>query len=121
MSALLEQEPNLDAVFAGNDQMALGALGILHQKGYRVPEDVAIVGYDNIPESAHFWPPLTTMYQQLVEAGHLAVNKLHELIEAKRNHKTPTEPLIHWLIPKLVVRTSSSLDYCPEAPVAGPP
>ncbi len=121
MSALLTQEPNLDAVFAGNDQMALGALGLLHQKGYRVPEDVAIVGFDNIPESAHFWPPLTTVYQQLIEVGRLAVRKLHNLIEAKRKNESHAEPLIHLLIPELVVRASSSLVDASPASVAGPP
>ncbi len=50
-------------------RLRLGALGVAHQAGRRVPEDLAIVGFDNMPESEFFWPPLTTVYQQLSEVG----------------------------------------------------
>ena len=49
MRVLLEQAPDIDAVFASNDQIALGAMGIAHQVGRLVPQDLAIVGFDNIP------------------------------------------------------------------------
>jgi LacI family transcriptional regulator len=110
MRALLAQTPDIDAVFASSDQIALGALGIVHQLGRRVPQELAIVGFDNIPESAFFWPPLTTIYQQLVDVGSIAVNTLHEMISARRLEREPMQPLSTTLKPELVVRASSFED-----------
>lgn len=107
MQALLDREPQLDAVFACSDQIALGALGVAHRLGRRIPQDIAIVGFDNIPESAHFWPPLTTIYQHLVDIGSLAVEHLHRMIEAKRNSETDGEPVAISQVPELVIRESS--------------
>jgi len=107
MRALLAQQPDIDAVFVCSDQMALGALGVAHQLGRRIPQDLAIVGFDNIPESAFFWPSLTTVYQQLVDVGCIAVKTLHELIETKRKGKQDIEPAATVLTPELVVRASS--------------
>ena len=84
MRQLLAHCPEIDAVFACNDQMALGALRIAHVAGRRVPDDLAIVGFDNTPESAYYWPSLTTVYQPLVEAGQLAVRELHTMIQERR-------------------------------------
>jgi LacI family transcriptional regulator len=109
MRTLLEQVSDIDAVFACNDQIALGALGIAHQLCRRVPQDLAIVGFDNTPESAFFWPPLTTIYQQLVNVGRIAVKNLHEMIVARRLEKEPLQPLSTILKPELVVRASSSI------------
>jgi LacI family transcriptional regulator len=108
MLALLAQAPDIDAVFAGNDQIALGALGIAHHQGWRVPEEIAIVGFDNIPEAAFFWPSLTTIYQQLVDVGRIAVRNLHEMISARRSEGEPLRPLSTILKPELIVRASSS-------------
>ena len=58
MRTLLLQEPDIDAVFASSDQIALGALGTLHRLGRRVPQDVAIAGFDNTPEFGVFLAPL---------------------------------------------------------------
>jgi len=107
MRKLLARHPDLDAVFACNDQMALGALGVAHELGRRIPQDIAIVGFDNIPESAHFWPSLTTVQQQLVDAGCTAVQVLQKLIEAKRQDRDHAEPLSTLLPTQLVVRASS--------------
>ena len=107
MRELLERQPDIDAVFACNDQMALGALGVAHQLGRRIPQDLAIVGFDNTPESAFFWPPLTTVYQQLVDAGCIAVQTLHKLIEARRQDKDEIESAATILAPELVIRASS--------------
>ena len=73
----------MDAVFAGNDQMALGVLRAAHLAGRRVPDDLAVAGFDNIPESAYFWPPLTTVNQNLKAVGGEAVRALNELIDAR--------------------------------------
>jgi LacI family transcriptional regulator len=107
MRKLLEQQPDVDAVFVCNDQMALGALGVAHQLGRRIPQDLAIVGFDNTPESAFFWPPLTTVYQQLVDAGCIAVQTLHKLIEARRQGEDKSEPAATIFTPELVIRASS--------------
>ena len=106
---LLNQEPDIDAVFASSDQIALGALGTAHRLGRQIPQDLAIVGFDNIPESACFWPPLTTVYQQLIDVGRIAVQTLHRMIEANRQLKTPDEATVTLVKPELIVRASSLL------------
>ena len=107
MRILLNQEPEIDAVFACSDQIALGALGTAHQLGRRVPEEIAIVGFDSIPESACFWPPLTTVYQQLIEVGRIAVQNLQKMIESNRQFEAPIETTTTLIQPKLIVRASS--------------
>jgi LacI family transcriptional regulator len=107
---LLAQNPGLDAVFASNDQMALGVLYAAHRLGRRVPEDLSVVGVDNIPESAHFWPPLTTVRQRLQEAGAQAVLELDQMIQAAgrppENQDGPI-PNVTLLEPELIIRESS--------------
>lgn len=109
MQKLLTQQPDIDAVFACNDQMALGALRVAYMSGRRVPQDLAIVGFDNTPESACYWPPLTTVYQHLLDVGRAAVQVLHEIIEARREGKDEVEPAVTMLLPELVIRESSLL------------
>jgi len=105
---LLEQRPDIDSVFAGNDQMALGALGVMHSLGRNIPGDIAIVGFDDVPEAGFYWPPLTTVYQQLTEIGRIAVQMLHKLIKARRQGQDDAEPSTILLTPQLVVRASSA-------------
>jgi LacI family transcriptional regulator len=107
MQQLLKQMPELDAVFASSDQIALGALGAIYQSGRRVPQDVAVVGFDNAPESAFYWPPLTTVYQKLVNVGHIAVQNLHQMIEAHRQQRGYVEAALTLIEPELIVRASS--------------
>ena len=57
------------AIFAANDQMALGLMHAIRDAGLDVPGDISIVGFDDIPDAAHFWPPLTTVRQDFVEIG----------------------------------------------------
>ena len=66
---MLEVCPDIDAIFASNDQMALGVLHAAHRLGRRVPDELSVVGVDNIAEASHFWPPLTTVHQPLGDAG----------------------------------------------------
>ncbi len=107
MQQLLRQAPDLDAVYACSDQIALGALGAIHRSDRRVPQDVAIVGFDNMPESAFFWPPLTTVYQKLGQVGRIAVQKLHQMIEARREQKEAAPAVVTTVEPELIVRASS--------------
>ncbi len=58
---VLARMPEVTAIFAANDHLALGILRALHERGRRVPEDVSVVGFDDVPESAYFIPPLTTI------------------------------------------------------------
>jgi LacI family transcriptional regulator len=89
--------------------MALGVLRAAHQLGRRVPEDLAVVGFDNIPESAYFWPSLTTVRQHLLEGGSLAVQELHRMIEAQQqDEEILSQPAI-LLQPELIVRESSGV------------
>lgn len=72
----LARDPGVTAVVAANDQMALGVLRAFHEAGRRVPEDVSVVGFDDIPEAASFWPPLTTVHQDFEDVGRRAVAML---------------------------------------------
>jgi LacI family transcriptional regulator len=107
LRTLLAQEPDIDAVFVSSDQMAVGALGVAHRTGRKIPRDLAIVGFDDTPESAFYWPPLTTIHQHLIDAGCLAVKSLDQIIEAKRKNQGNLKPATRLLQPELVVRTSS--------------
>ena len=84
-------------------------MGIAHQLGLRLPQDLAIVGFDNTPEAAFFWPPLTTMYQQLIDVGRIAVKNLHEIIISRQTQNEALPPSLTRLKPELIVRASSSL------------
>lgn len=92
---------DFSAVFASNDQMALGFMHACRDNGLRIPEDVSVVGFDDIPEAAHFAPPLTTVRQNFVEIGRRAVALLlGELQGAQPPHEL--------VVPELVVRQSTA-------------
>jgi DNA-binding LacI/PurR family transcriptional regulator len=105
--SLLDQNPEIDAVFISNDQMALGALQAARRLGLKVPEDLGIVGFDDIPEAAYFYPSLTTVRQDTQKLGALAVQQLHTLIQAEQRDES-LEPEIAWVKPRLIVRKSSA-------------
>jgi DNA-binding LacI/PurR family transcriptional regulator len=68
------------AVFSSNDQMALGLIHAFREAGLEVPRDVSVAGFDDIPESAHFWPPLTTVRQDFAQLGKRCVAMLVDAI-----------------------------------------
>ena len=105
---LLEQHPNVEAVFFGNDQMALGGIRAAHQLGLRIPEDVAIIGFDDIPESAYFCPPLSTVRQPIFDLGAHAVRELTRRIEASQLGDVGVQPRASLIKPQLVIRESST-------------
>lgn len=78
---LLAQKTEFTALVVGNDQMALGAIHALRKHGLRVPEDVSIVGFDDLPETAYFSPPLTTVRQNFAALGEQSVEYLLSLID----------------------------------------
>ncbi len=103
---LLEQYPEMDAVFVGNDQMALSVLREANRRNIAVPEDLAIVGFDNMPESAYFCPSLSTVSQDLQLIGETAVRMLVTMIQtAQQNAPIKTEA--SFITPELIVRESS--------------
>ena len=107
---LLAQCPDIDAVFASNDNLALGVLHAAHRLGRRVPEDLSVVGVDNTPDAAHFWPPLTTVRQRLRESGALVVQQLDGMIQQaqlSRGGPDMAPPAVALLQPELIVRESS--------------
>ncbi len=99
---LLESKVEFTALVVGNDQMALGAMRALHEHGIRIPEDVSIVGFDDIPEAAYFEPPLTTIRQDFGGLGEQSVEYLVSLID-------DPETSLHQRVlhPHLVVREST--------------
>lgn len=99
---LVQKYPQMNALFSSNDQMALGALHYCHTNGIRVPEDLAIVGFDDLTEAAYFTPALTTVTHPLREMGNLAVKTLLAQIDGN------TEPEnVVTLQTELVVRAST--------------
>ena len=71
---------HVTAIFAFNDQMAIGAIGALQRAGRRVPEDVSVVGFDDIPQAAAIFPALTTIAQPIAEMGTMGVRLLLDRI-----------------------------------------
>jgi LacI family transcriptional regulator len=104
---LMAQYPAMDAAFVANDQMALSAMQFACRHGIRIPEQLGVVGFDNIPESPYFWPPLTTVQQDQYNLGKIAVEETIRLIEAGRQGETQPEPKTILLTPNLAVRQSS--------------
>ncbi|GAA3862175.1 LacI family DNA-binding transcriptional regulator [Leifsonia kafniensis] len=99
----LGARPEVTAIFAANDQMALGVLRALHELGRAVPESVSVVGFDDTEEASSFWPPLTTVHQDFSEVGRLCIAALLHEIETT-SHETGTT-----IVPtRLVVRESTA-------------
>jgi DNA-binding LacI/PurR family transcriptional regulator len=98
----LMNREHFTAVFCSNDQMALGLLHAFREAGLRVPADVSVVGFDDIPEAAHFWPPLTTIRQDFAEIGRRAIGSLLTALtgeDAGASHEA--------IRPQLVLRSST--------------
>ncbi|KFG10286.1 MULTISPECIES: LacI family DNA-binding transcriptional regulator [Streptomyces] len=109
----IAEQADCTAVFVANDQMALGLLRALDERGRRVPEDVSVVGFDDIPEAASFLPPLTTVHQDFAEVGRLCVrgvlSKMREgAEEGTAGHGTT-------LVPTRLVRRRSTAPAPPPA------
>jgi DNA-binding LacI/PurR family transcriptional regulator len=98
----IADDTSVSAVFVANDTMALGLLRSMHQRVRRVPEDISVVGFDNVPEAAYLWPALTTVNQELDELGQRAVDLT---LRAIGGEPDPREDLI---TPTLLVRGSTA-------------
>ena len=103
MHAILRTDQPPSAVFACNDLMAIGALRAAHETGVRVPDELSIVGFDDIELSGYTSPPLTTVAQPKDHIGALAVDMLLERVSRRRQ-----EPRKVVLQPELRVRASTA-------------
>jgi LacI family transcriptional regulator len=102
MRQLLEAKPS--AVFVSSDSMAIGALKALHEVGLSVPEDMALVGFDNIPLAAVMQPPLTTIRQPIERLGALAVDVLISMLQGPPDPGASAQRIV--LPTELVIRQS---------------
>jgi DNA-binding LacI/PurR family transcriptional regulator len=94
--------PACTAIFAANDQMALGLIHGFAERGIRVPDDISVVGFDDLPEAKHFLPPLTTVRQDFRALGERTVEVLRAVLEGRELDRRST------FAPLLIVRQSSS-------------
>jgi DNA-binding LacI/PurR family transcriptional regulator len=101
MRQLLDDDPHLDAVFVASDLMADGALKALRQAGRRVPDDIAVIGFDDIARAQYSDPPLTTVRQPIMEIGRQMARQLLRLVAGEEIEQTMTLPT------ELVVRQSA--------------
>lgn len=102
MNALLQSRAPFTAVISGNDQMAYGARLALHRAALRVPEDISLVGFDDLPHSAFTLPPLTTVHQSVYEMGAMAAKAMLSML----NGSQPSKAVV---AAELVVRESTRL------------
>jgi LacI family transcriptional regulator len=98
----LPQPPT--AIFAANDEMAMGAIDAIRSRGFRVPHDLSVIGFDDLPTARHVHPPLTTIKQPIAEMSARAMTELIALIEGKTRPAQKTRILFQ---PELVVRHST--------------
>lgn len=96
-------EPDVTAVFVGNDPMALGLLRVLHEQGHSVPAAMSVVGFDDIPETEYFTPPLTTVRQDFLQLGRSSFDLL--LSEIARGSRSSARVTV---APELIVRDSTA-------------
>lgn len=98
---LCQRHTPFDGIFACSDLLAMTSINSLREKNYRVPDDIKVVGYDDIELARYFHPPLTTIRQSIVQAGNVLVETLLKLIE----NQDKEEPRL--LTTELIVRASS--------------
>ena len=111
LAARMRAGEPVTAVFAANDQMALGLLAALHEEGLSVPRDVSLVGFDDLPEAPYFTPPLTTVRQDFAELGRRGVQLVLARLAGTDLHPDPVPPT-------LIVRASTGPPAAP-APRVG--
>lgn len=91
---ILDSEVEVDGIVAASDVIAIAAIRALEVRGRRVPTDVAVIGYDDVPMAAHLTPQLTTVRQDLAQGAQLLVQKLFELIEGRRAISAQMVPML---------------------------
>jgi DNA-binding LacI/PurR family transcriptional regulator len=99
---LIAEDPRTTAVFVANDAMALGLLKALHERGRSVPGDVSVVGFDDAPEAAYYWPGLTTVRQDFTVLGTRAVELTLRALGGE------ADPSLELVVPEVIVRDSTA-------------
>jgi LacI family transcriptional regulator len=90
---LLRTTPRPTAIFASNDAMAVGAISALREAGVRVPADIAVAGFDDIPMAAYLNPPLTTVHVDIPALGERAAERLIDALHGGEGQKAQREQL----------------------------
>jgi len=101
--ALLDLNDPPTAIFASNDVMAMGVMDAVRHRGFRIPDDISVVGFDNIPQSAMVYPPLTTVLQPLEQMGRVATQMLLGILKKPEKDTSRIE-----LPTEMIVRSSTS-------------
>jgi DNA-binding LacI/PurR family transcriptional regulator len=109
---LLDSRAHFTAVVAANDQIALGLVEAFSERGIQVPQDISVIGFDNMPESKFFRPPLTTVHHDFDLLG---ATSLQYVTEAIANPKIPRRH--HKIVPELVIRESARPISTKSAPI----
>lgn len=104
VNLLLQGRQPFTAIFAANDQMANGAALALYRSGRRIPQDISLVGFDDLPMSSYATPPLSTVHHPSQELGRLAALAMMELVLGKK-------PKVTMPAPRMVARESSSIAF----------
>jgi DNA-binding LacI/PurR family transcriptional regulator len=104
---LFLQYPDMDAVFSANDQMALSVLQAACERRIRIPQELGVVGFDNIPESPYFCPALTTLQSEQYSVGRVAVERMVKIIESGWQEQEISDLSPIMLNPTLIVRQST--------------
>jgi DNA-binding LacI/PurR family transcriptional regulator len=89
LAAARRRGEDVTAVFLANDQMALGLLAALHEEGLEIPDDVSVIGFDDLPEAPYFTPPLTTVRQDFEELGRRGVELVLARLAGQDLHPEP--------------------------------
>jgi LacI family transcriptional regulator len=97
---LLQREASFSALFASNDQMAIGAILSLHRAGLRVPDDVSVIGFDDVQAARYMLPPISTVHMSIFDIGRLAAEAMLSLLQGAM-------PAVAAPAPALVVREST--------------
>jgi LacI family transcriptional regulator len=100
---LLDVNPEITAIFAANDKMAIGALHSLRRRNIRVPQDMSVIGFDNLQHAAFVSPSLTTVHLPLYQVGSLACERLLDRVKGR------AEPVAEVLSTHLIVRESTAM------------
>jgi DNA-binding LacI/PurR family transcriptional regulator len=104
LGRILARNPEVTAIFAANDEMAIGAIHALHESGRSVPGDVSVAGFDDIPVAAHVWPSLTTVGSDNAELAETGLRYLVEFLNDPGNEPAPPPRHAH----RMVVRASTA-------------
>jgi DNA-binding LacI/PurR family transcriptional regulator len=100
MHQFCDKQQHIDALFAASDLIAINAMGVLNARGFKVPDDIAVVGYDDVDASRHSFPPLSTIRQPLDLAARVLLESLLEVMRSG-------QPASRQLSSELVVRAST--------------